>query len=127
MHYVFSPDHYIGIVIASTTLLYNINQCNYLGVFFVTFCQLFFRYFLRQTITQKVSHFMTMFTHFQYTTTEYGSGIIKYLRKMGHWQKLVSYSYKIFSSNNLLKMLLITAFLYKNIFIVITYNKSQKM
>jgi hypothetical protein len=23
MHYVFNPDHYIGIVIANTTLLYN--------------------------------------------------------------------------------------------------------
>jgi hypothetical protein len=26
MHYVFNPDHYIGIVIANTTLLYNNNN-----------------------------------------------------------------------------------------------------
>jgi len=44
VHYVFNPDHYIGIVIATTTLLYKYILFPIIGMCYIHYVQIFYCY-----------------------------------------------------------------------------------
>lgn len=56
----------------------------------------YFRHSAAQTIIPRASHSLIMYTHSPSPTTEYGSGITKYWRRMVLWQKLVRIQYTKF-------------------------------